>query len=50
MGRGLGVSEIAAQMFMSPSTVKRQINRVLGVLGANSKAQALVIAAKQGLI
>jgi two-component system, NarL family, response regulator LiaR len=47
---GLTNPEIAGQLFISTSTVKFHITNILSKLGATTRAEALVTAAKHGLI
>jgi len=47
---GLTNPEIAGQLFISVSTVKFHITNILDKLGATTRAEALVIAAKHGLV
>jgi DNA-binding NarL/FixJ family response regulator len=47
---GLGVSTIAANLYISESTAKTHIAKVYEKLGAGNRAQALVSAMRMGLI
>jgi DNA-binding NarL/FixJ family response regulator len=47
---GLGVSGIAARLYLSESTAKSHIGRIYDKLGAANRAQALVAAMRLGLI
>lgn len=50
VGRGLSNTEIGAEMFISPATVKTHVGRVLQKLGARDRAQLVVIAYETGLV
>lgn len=50
LAEGLGVSAIAAQLFLSESTTKTHIARIYEKFGAANRAQALVTAMRLGLI
>ena len=50
LAEGLGVSAIAARLFLSESTAKSHIGRIYEKLGAANRAQALVMAMRLGLI
>jgi DNA-binding NarL/FixJ family response regulator len=50
LAEGLGVTAIAAKLFMSESTAKSHIGRIYEKLGAANRAQALVAAMRLGLI
>lgn len=50
LSRGLDTEEISAELVMSVSTVKRVTRRLLRSLNVSNKAEALVSAAKLGLI
>ncbi len=47
---GVASGEISNQLFISPSTVKRDIRNIFNKLGANDRAQAVSEAMKQNLI
>jgi DNA-binding NarL/FixJ family response regulator len=47
---GLGVTAIAARLYLSESTAKSHIGRIYDKLGAGNRAQALVAAMRLGLI
>jgi DNA-binding NarL/FixJ family response regulator len=48
--KGLDYKEIAAQIFVSPNTVKKHIFNIYNKLHVSSKAQAMRVAYLQGLI
>ena len=50
LAEGLGVTAIAARLFLSESTAKSHIGRIYEKLGAANRAQALVTAMRMGLI
>lgn len=50
LAEGLGVSAIAAKLFLSESTSKSHIGHIYDKLGAANRAQALVTAMRLGLI
>ena len=50
LSEGLGVSAIAARLYLSESTAKSHIGRIYDKLGAANRAQALVTAMRLGLI
>jgi DNA-binding NarL/FixJ family response regulator len=50
LAEGLGVSAIAARLYLSESTAKSHIGRIYEKLGAANRAQALVTAMRMGLI
>jgi len=50
VGRGLSNTEIGAELFISPATVKTHVGRVLQKLGARDRAQLVVIAYETGLV
>jgi DNA-binding NarL/FixJ family response regulator len=50
LAEGLGVSAIAARLYLSESTAKSHIGRIYDKLGAANRVQALVTAMRLGLI
>jgi DNA-binding NarL/FixJ family response regulator len=50
LAEGLGVTAIAARLYLSESTAKSHIGRIYEKLGAANRAQALVTAMRIGLI
>ncbi|QGV76930.1 response regulator [Streptomyces ficellus] len=48
--RGLSNLEIAGELFISEATVKTHLNRAMGKLGLDSRAQAVVVAYETGLV
>ncbi len=50
LAEGLGVTAIAARLYLSESTAKSHIGRIYEKLGAGNRAQALVTAMRLGLI
>jgi DNA-binding NarL/FixJ family response regulator len=42
--------EIASRLFISPKTVSSHIQRILGKLGVHSRAQAVALAHREGLV
>jgi DNA-binding NarL/FixJ family response regulator len=50
LAEGLGVTAIAARLYLSESTAKSHIGRIYEKLGAGNRAQALVTAMRMGLI
>jgi DNA-binding NarL/FixJ family response regulator len=50
VGRGLSNTEIGAELFISPATVKTHVGRVLQKLGARDRAQLVVFAYESGLV
>lgn len=47
--RGASNEEIAAELFLSPLTVKTHVNRAMTKLGARDRAQLVTIAVQAGL-
>ncbi len=50
LAEGLGVSGIARKLFVSESTAKTHISKIYEKLGAANRAQAIMIAVRQGLL
>jgi DNA-binding NarL/FixJ family response regulator len=50
LGRGLSNSELAAELYLSPATVKTHVASVLRKLGLRDRAQAVVAVYESGLI
>lgn len=50
MSEGLNNTEIGTALTISPSTVKYHVTNILSKMGANSRSEALVIAAKGHLL
>jgi DNA-binding NarL/FixJ family response regulator len=47
---GLSNDDIAARLYLSPSTVKTHVNRAMTKLGVRERAQLVVIAYQTGLV
>jgi DNA-binding NarL/FixJ family response regulator len=50
LAEGLGNKAIAARLDVSEHTAKFHVNAILGKLGAGTRAEAIVLAARRGLI
>ncbi|MFZ3569903.1 response regulator [Streptomyces sp. BH097] len=50
MGRGLGPRAIAERLVVSPHTARGHVKRVMAKLGAHSQLEAVVLAARSGLL
>jgi DNA-binding NarL/FixJ family response regulator len=50
LAEGLGNKQIAARLGISDHTAKFHVNAILGKLGAESRAEAIVLAARAGLV
>ena len=50
LAEGLDNPEIAARLFVSPSTVKNQVSSILEKLGVDSRVQAAVHAVRAGIV
>jgi DNA-binding CsgD family transcriptional regulator len=50
LGDGVSQVDIAAQLVISPKTVAAHIDRILHKLGVHSRAQAVAVAYRDGLL
>lgn len=50
IGQGLSNAEIAAKLFVTQTTVRTYVSRILSKLGARDRAQLVVIAYESGLV
>jgi DNA-binding NarL/FixJ family response regulator len=50
VGRGLSNEQIAAELVLSPLTVKTHVNRAMAKVGARDRAQLVVLAYQTGLV
>lgn len=50
IGSGLSTNEIAGRLWLSESTVKTHVKRVMSKLALTSRAQAVVVAYESGLV
>lgn len=50
VARGLANDEVAAELHISPATVKTHVGRVMAKLGAHDRAQLVVMAYESGLV
>jgi len=50
LARGLSNAEMGRELFLSDTTIKSHVTRMLSKLGVNSRVQAVVLAYETGLI
>jgi DNA-binding NarL/FixJ family response regulator len=50
VGRGMSNDQIAAELVLSPLTVKTHVNRAMAKVGARDRAQLVVLAYQTGLV
>jgi DNA-binding NarL/FixJ family response regulator len=50
LARGASPSDVARQLFLSPATVSKHIERILRVLGVRSRAEAVAWAYRRGIV
>jgi DNA-binding NarL/FixJ family response regulator len=50
IAQGLSNAEIAAQLFVSRSTVKTHINQIFAKTGSRDRAQAILYAQRHGMV
>jgi DNA-binding NarL/FixJ family response regulator len=50
LARGMSNAEMGRELFLSETTVKSHVTRVLGKLGVGSRVQAVVVAYETGLV
>lgn len=50
LAQGMSNAEIAAQLFLSPGTVKTHVAALLAKLGARDRVQAVIAAFEQGVV
>jgi two-component system, NarL family, response regulator len=50
MAQGMSNQDIGAALTIGESTVKSHVNRILSKLGASDRTQAVIVAAKRGIV
>lgn len=50
LAQGLSNADIAHALFVSPSTAKTHVSRILGKLGVSSRTEAVSLAIREGLV